>query len=215
MCKRARSSLVLIALWTPVSLSACSGRAQETLSGATPDGGGAADAAIAESGSGSALMDAGDSVVPDADPVDAGPVDAGPVDVGPVDVGPRPTCGGSGADTDNSCRALQALEFSSPQFGWADGGVGNVVVTITNAGSGVVPYPCFGLTVDQPTANLPTELEPMVYVLKAGQSGTYSFPVEFAGPVPPGTVLHFTVWVDSLNVGCTGVGEFPFVVTTN
>ena len=105
-------------------------------------------------------------------PVDAGvPMDP---DAGSIVVGPRPTCGGSGADTDNSCASLQALEFENPEFTWEFGGLGQVVVTITNTGSGIVPYPCFGLTVDQPTTNLPTTLEPDVYVLKAGQSGPYT-----------------------------------------
>jgi hypothetical protein len=102
-------------------------------------------------------------------------------------------------------------QFSSPQFQWTHGNDGEVTVMIM-AGLGV-PYPCFGLTVDQPTTNPSTALEPSVYWIAPGQSAPHRFPVQFTGTVPPGTVLHFTVWVDSLNVDCPDSGVFAFAVT--
>ena len=219
---RKRVLLSLMQLTVLLSLGGCGGRAEDAL-GATQAAGGAAS--IAASGasasgvSGAALPTGGaPGSVAGASSSSAGtaPVDAGVLtapDAGSLVVGARPTCGGPGVDTDNSCLALAQLEFENPSVKWADGGVGVVVVTITNAGASVVPYPCFGLTVDQPTTSLPTTLEPDLYALQAGESGPHTFPVQFAGPVPPGTVLHFTIWVDSLNVTCAGVGEFSFTVS--
>lgn len=188
------------------------GVASTATSGASASGSGGSEQITTPPGAGNAGADSSSAA---GGPSSAGsaPIDAGVLmapDAGPIVVGPRPTCGGSGADTDNSCASLEALKFENPEFTWEYGGLGEVVVTITNTGSGIVPYPCFGITVDQPTTNLPTMLEPDVYVLKAGESGPYTFPVQFAEPVPHGTVLHFTVWVDSLNVGCADVGEFSF-----
>lgn len=136
-------------------------------------------------------------------------------DAGAVIVGPRPTCGSSDPDTSNSCQSLAQLRFENPRFDWTSGGGAEVVVTITNVGPNVVPYPCFGITVDRPTTNLSSALEAKVFALTAEHAEPYTFPLQFAGPVPPGTVLHFTVWVDSLNVGCTDVGEFAFAVVTS
>lgn len=79
----------------------------------------------------------------------------------------------------------------------------------------VVLYPCFGLTVDRPTTNLSSSLDANLFALTAGESGPYTFPLQFAEPVPRGTVSYFTVWVDSLNVGCSDVGELAFTVVTS
>lgn len=130
-------------------------------------------------------------------------------------VGSRPACGGSGDGAD--CASLQALEFSNPRFAARDGGSAaiaagdtlDVIVTITNAGSGIVPYPCVGLTSDQAIA-ASASLEPDVFVWSAGQTVDESVPVQFSDAIPPGTLVHFTLWVDVLNAGCLQGGYFTF-----
>lgn len=210
-------------IWSSVmplllSAAACGGRVEiarasvlldagsGTAGGASASGGAAPVVMPDPSGGAGASSSSGGRAV-----IDAGMAAS---DAGAVIVGPRPTCGSSDADTSDSCQSLAQLRFENPRFNWKSGGGAEVVVTITNLGPSVVPYPCFGLTVDRPTTNLTSSLEANVFALTAGQSGPYTFPLQFAGPVPPGTVLHFTVWVDSLNVGCTDVGEFAFAVVT-
>ena len=157
--------------------------------------------------------DAGVAAVVEAGAPTVGPADAGAVvaDAGQPPAGPRPTCGGFAApDTSHLCSGLLGLEFSRLTFAWLSASSAKVTVQIANAGQSFVSYPCFGITSDRPLRNTPVTLEPAVYVLLAGESHVYDFPVDFESPPPAGTVIHFTVWVDSQGLDCTEGGEFSF-----
>lgn len=218
MAKREWVTFNLILLSLRLSAGGCGGRAVSMRESVPLDAGSAAAGGVNARGGADSVALGGTSARAGASSIDAGmsASDAGmsASDAGAVIVGPRPSCGSSDPDTSNSCQSLAQLKFENPRFDWNDAGGAEVVITITNDGPSAVPYPCFGLTVDRPTTNLASRLESNVFALTAGQSGPYNFPLQFAGPVPPGTVLHFTVWVDSLNVGCADVGQFAFAVVT-
>jgi hypothetical protein len=85
----------------------------------------------------------------------------------------------------------------------------DVIVTISNTNSRIVPYPCVGITSDQAIA-ASASLEPDVFIWSAGQIVDQSVPVQFSAAIPRGTLIHFTLWVDLLNAGCMQGGYFTF-----
>ena len=95
---------------------------------------------------------------------------------------------------------------------WNAGESARVQVTMTNPGTGFWNYPGIQVTSDHPgvTSQSPTN---HLFGIEGGMSTPIGVVFDAAPDVPGGTVVTFTVTVDVLNQGCTGLDSLEVQAT--
>lgn len=97
---------------------------------------------------------------------------------------------------------------------WSPGEQATAKVTVTNEGSDIfAAYPGITMTTDNPgvTSAMPSQND--LFGLAAGDSAEMSVEFVAAATVPPGTTVHITATVNSLNQTCSGAQSITFETT--
>jgi hypothetical protein len=135
----------------------------------------------------------------------------------------RPVCGGSITPGQaQACRGIDKLTLSNPQVRDVEGGPvargrsGTIEVLLANPTSQGFGYPCVGFAADNAGVSFGSDNPSwFLYAIVAGASATFGTSVNFSSSIPPGTVVHFTAWIDVLHAGCTNGTQLQWDVTVS